>query len=237
MFGETAYDLKFHLLGYPVRVSPWFWAIALGLAWRPNSDITELLIFVACIFISILLHEFGHGLTATAFRCEPREILLYTLGGLCYFVPPRNLRRWQSILITAAGPGVNFALTGISYAILEFSGLDFPPRLEISLVIILWINLVWGIINLLPVLPLDGGRIAEDLLGFIHPGAARLRAHFLSIATCGIILAAMISWGYTASLWNLLMPGLLMFWNIQGYQAERARWSSAWPDDNDRWKY
>lgn len=63
MFGvpETPYDLRFQLLGMPVRVHPLFWLVAAMLGWR-NENIPLVLIWVGCVFVSILVHEYGHGL-------------------------------------------------------------------------------------------------------------------------------------------------------------------------------
>lgn len=235
MFGETPYDLRFDLLGYRVRISPWFWAVALMLAWQNGIDQVGLLVLIACIFVSIFLHEYGHGLVARAFGCEPREILLYAMGGLCFFVPPRNLRRWQSILITLAGPAVNFALAGAALGIaILTTGKDLSRAADIALGFMVILNLFWGIVNLLPIIPLDGGRIAEDLLAIVDPGPAKLRAYTLSIITCGLVIAWMAWMGHN-SLWNYMLVGLLMFWNIQGYQAERMRWGSGWSSGGDDW--
>src|SRR3954468_9177048 len=77
----TAYDLRFRLSGIPVRIHPLFWLVMALLGYQPGN-LPALLVFVAVAFLSILVHEFGHGLMARAFGDSP-AILLYGMGGLC----------------------------------------------------------------------------------------------------------------------------------------------------------
>ena len=77
----TRLDLRFRLLGIPVRVSPFFWLVAVVIAWDEASPAITL-IGVGCVFLSILVHELGHGLTARVFRDRP-TIVLHGMGGLC----------------------------------------------------------------------------------------------------------------------------------------------------------
>ncbi len=72
MFGvsETPYDLRFHALGIPVRVHPLFWLGSALLAGNSN-DLPLIVTWVACVFISILVHEYGHGLMAKAVDSSP----------------------------------------------------------------------------------------------------------------------------------------------------------------------
>ncbi len=75
----TAYDLRFRFLGIPVRVHPLFWLVTALLA-SESRDPKAILIWIACVFVSILVHEYGHGLMSRAFRCSP-SIVLYGMGG------------------------------------------------------------------------------------------------------------------------------------------------------------
>ena len=87
MFGfpsPTPYDLKFRLLGIPVRVNPFFWALAAFLGWNSESGLVflnRILVWIACVFISILVHEFGHVFAGRLFGRES-NIILYSFGGL-----------------------------------------------------------------------------------------------------------------------------------------------------------
>ena len=63
MFGlaETQFDLKFRLLDVPVRIHPLFWVVAAVMGWREN-ELRVVLLWVLCVFVSILVHEYGHAL-------------------------------------------------------------------------------------------------------------------------------------------------------------------------------
>src|SRR5262249_10872883 len=126
---ETPYDLKFHFLGIPVRVHPMFWLISAMLGWQPNH-IPAVLIWVACVFVSILIHEYGHGSVAQAFGSTP-WILPWGAGGLCYTQadpqPPA-----QRLAVVVSGPGAGFVLCGLVMLVFSaISGLTLPEHLSV----------------------------------------------------------------------------------------------------------
>ena len=90
MFGNiapTPYDLNFSLLGVPIRVHPLFWlaALVLGLNLNPH----QLPIWIAVVFVSIVVHEMGHALMIRSFGWQP-SIVLYTFGGLAMHQPTHH---------------------------------------------------------------------------------------------------------------------------------------------------
>ena len=112
------YDLNFRLLGIPVRINPLFWAIAAALGWN-SHDRFDVLIWVGCVFLSILVHEFGHGLTAERmFRARP-SVIFYMMGGLCAY-DGDDRRPWRQAAVLAMGPGPASSSSGWSW------GLDWP---------------------------------------------------------------------------------------------------------------
>ncbi len=171
MFGqvnETEFDLRFSLFRIPVRVHPGFWLMAVIMGSRLLQEIDGLMlvaIWVAVVFISILVHEMGHALAVRYFRWEP-HIVLYHFGGYAAYHPPWGQTHWQSIFISFAGPGAGFLLYGI-VRLFEFWYVQDINRLNwfvlFAIYQLKYVNLWWGLINLLPVLPLDGGRIAGDV--------------------------------------------------------------------------
>jgi Zn-dependent protease len=177
MFGPVAttqFDLRFRLFGIPVHVTPWFWAAGVILAWELVSErrIDLLLLWLIALFVSILVHEYGHAFCAELFGCYP-EIYLYHFGGLAVFQPNSRFSTWRSIIVSFAGPFAGFLLFGVVLvAALFVASSDWFRQLEpesqyrVGFFIhqMEYINLWWGIVNLLPVLPLDGGRISEALL-------------------------------------------------------------------------
>jgi Zn-dependent protease len=195
MFGPVTpspYDLRFGLLGIPVRVSPWFWAMAVILGW-PTLELgaAVLLLWVLAVFVSIMVHEFGHALSARAFGYQP-HVLLYQFGGLALFAPGRDYTLWRSLLITAAGPGAGLMLwlaARITAESLVRQKAHVPPEAWLFLSNLLYINLWWSVLNLLPVLPLDGGRIGQNLLLMVTPRQGVRFSLLLSIAVGGAVAA------------------------------------------------
>lgn len=102
------YDLRFEFLGVPVRIHPFFWLFSalLGMSGAGN-DLRVVVLWVACVFISILVHEFGHALMGKWFGGSP-SILLYSLGGLCYSGSERT--PGQRLAVVLAGPAAGFLL-------------------------------------------------------------------------------------------------------------------------------
>ena len=147
-----------------------------------------ILIWVVVMFVSIFVHELGHTLMMRQFQVDS-YIVLYSFGGLA--VPTsyrRNALPWtQQILISFAGPLAGFILAGIVIGIgYALGGTVFFNRLfgiipipsvflpgsgigNATISMLLWINIYWGLINLLPVIPLDGGRISQQLFVRFDP--------------------------------------------------------------------
>lgn len=157
---------RFSILGYPVTVEPWFWLTSFllgrGLSVSNGSDLALVLIWMVVVFVSILVHELGHAMAARNYGAYP-EIRLHGLGGLT-IMPAGYFNRAQSIFVSAAGPMAGLALGGLVWLIDK----AYPPHSDplIALVgMLMWVNFFWTFVNLLPILPLDGGQILRDLLG------------------------------------------------------------------------
>jgi Zn-dependent protease len=146
-----------------------------------------LLSWVGVVFVSVLMHELGHALMAMSLGSDVAAIRLYTGGGLTYH--DRALSRWREVAVSAAGPLTGFLFGGLMLAI----NILVPPKSymgQIILMDLLWVNFGWGIINLLPVPPLDGGHIARGVLG---PTRQRI-ALWLGVITAGGVVALALSY-------------------------------------------
>ena len=119
------------------------------------------LIWVFVIFISVLFHEFGHALTAAFFGQKPR-IELVALGGLTYH-DGQKLPFWKQFFIVFNGPLFGFFLFIIAALLLQIPSLAQGLSGSI-LTLTRWVNLFWTAVNLLPVMPLDGGQLLRVVL-------------------------------------------------------------------------
>lgn len=158
--------VRFSIFGIPVQIQPFFWLtlVIIGGARDANtpSAILEIGLFVLAGFISILVHELGHALTARKFGAYS-EITLQAFGGYAAFSGVR-LTRPQSFLVTAAGPGIQILLGVALFFSFRFLP-DLPHNADEFLIQLMWISIVWAVLNLLPILPLDGGQMLNAILG------------------------------------------------------------------------
>ena len=118
--------------------------------------------FVVLLYVSVLIHELSHSLVARSYGLPVRRILLYPLGGFSEIErePPTPGREF---LVSAAGPALSLALAaaGLRPDARGPGGHHRPVRWSSQLA---WANLVVGIFNLLPGLPLDGGRMLRAVI-------------------------------------------------------------------------
>jgi stage IV sporulation protein FB len=166
----TGYDLRFSLFGIPVTVSPFFWVTAALLGWPlligETGGPANLIAWMLSVFVSILVHEFGHALTMRAFGHDP-EVVLHHFGG--YAMYRGRETPFRSLLISTAGPAIQLVLFAGLFGFtlwLRDTG-RLPERgtpLDALLDSMLQINLFWPLLNMLPVLPLDGGRMLHAIL-------------------------------------------------------------------------
>ena len=148
-----------------LKISPFFWLTAgligyLNSAGMPNPFLFTL-IWIGVIFVSIMVHEWGHALTGYFFGQKP-SIELTAFGGLTYPQGP-ELRGWREFLVVLNGPLFGFLLVVIASTLLGIGNFQNPYVLY-TLKIFQWVNIFWTVINLLPVMPLDGGQLLRIVL-------------------------------------------------------------------------
>ncbi len=215
----TRLDFHFSALGIPVRVSPWFWVLSALLGrMELQQDPFHFASWMAVVFISILVHELGHALTARLFGYSPR-IVLHQFGGIALFVPDRGYTTSRAILITAAGPAAGLALGSIALVVglvLSLQGVDIPERWDRMIFQLVLVNFFWGFLNLLPVLPLDGGQLTREVLVHLSPRQGIRWTLIVSLITAGGI--ALLSLSLLQDLYLALMFGLMAFMNFAELQ-------------------
>lgn len=252
----TKADLCFRLFDFPVRVNPLFWLVAVFLIVGGGADVEPVhaLVWVAVMFVSILIHELGHAFLQRHYGGRPR-IVLYSFGGLAIAEDSDDAPRSQ-ILISLAGPFAGFLLAAIVFAVVRLTGRQIgflPPGSGVNLsdlgidaavvqplivfrayfepftadlanqlvADLLQVNILWGLINLLPVYPLDGGRVSRELFTLQHPRQGIVRSLLLSAGCAtGMAIFALMR----GSLFTAAMFGYLAYANYQNMQAYNRHW-------------
>lgn len=243
----TRYDLRFSVAGIPVRVHPLFWLLAFLFGFSANNILYTFL-WVFAIFISILIHELGHAFAFRRYGLRS-SIVLHFAGGLT--VPESvswgstwanvALRPNQEIFISLAGPFAGFLFAGLLIGgVLAAGGsiginwlLGFIPLptvgsipfggafLTVLVIFLLSVNIFWGLINLVPVYPLDGGNVARYALLQYDPYGGVRKSLWLSVIAGAIV--ALVGLVFLRSVYMALLFGFLAF---QSYQALQNRYGS-----------
>lgn len=222
----------FRLFGVPVRIDPSFGFLALiiGYFWflssgAPNA-VASFIAWIPIVTGAILVHELGHALTGRLFGLSP-FVMLHGMGGVTQFDgrAHRALSHGRRVLITLAGPLAGIAAGGIVLAAwlvvrpLPDSLADTAFRAAFV------VTLGWGVLNLIPMLPLDGGHIVATVLDKVFGIRGVLFARIASIALA-VALAALAL--YAQRWFTLFILGWLAYNNWRSYQLERA-WQTEAP--------
>ncbi|MGO8903529.1 MAG: site-2 protease family protein [Isosphaeraceae bacterium] len=256
----TPYDLRFRFLDIPVRIHPLFWLMAAVLGFQENN-IPAVLIWIGCVLVSILVHEYGHGLMAKHFHGSP-SIVLYGLGGLCSSQEERT--PGQRLAVLFAGPGAGFILCAVVLAVtslalgitggehlavmqhqfglsadkeLFLGAIEKFPSLPVFMIYfnMIWINLLWGLVNLLPIYPLDGGQATQVVLSQVDRTHGVRRAHIVSLVTAGV-LAVLAASASRHDYFLVIFFGVLAVLNYQVLQSLHQAKAFGVYHDDDWWR-
>lgn len=184
--GQTEFDVRFDLMGIPIRIHPIFWISSAWLVWDGNNP-ASVFIGVLCVLFSVLVHELGHAVMCRRYGF-PSEIVLYFLGG---YATSTSFSTWKNVRVSAAGPAAGlifFALSYLTAAVLVETNPEVLSSQHIAGTALRWLlfmNLMWSVINLIPCLPLDGGRIMQVLVLRYAPRGAELKVVKGSILAAG----------------------------------------------------
>jgi membrane-associated protease RseP (regulator of RpoE activity) len=236
-------------------VHPFFWVVTLilGMGGSGPAEPARVLIWVVVVFVSILVHEFGHAFTQRYFRGHP-WVTLHGFGGLascndCDRSPGAQM------LISMAGPLAGFIFAVLVVVIVALSGhaIGFslpgrvrPETLNVESILIqpmaffvayfepfradqlndmigslLQVNILWGIINLLPIYPLDGGQIARELFTLGNARGGMIQSLWLSTGAAALVAVYALSQN---RIFLCVMFGLLAYGSYQTLQRYRDSW-------------
>ncbi len=184
------------------------------LASLATGHFIELITLFAIVFI----HECGHAAAAALLGCRVLSIQMLPFGGVAVIEDGGRLTAGREIIIALAGPLQNILMAGITM-LLQYANLGDP----VFLAYIIQGNLLIALFNLLPVLPLDGGKIVQALVSLIAPYYTTLMWTYRISILCstGVILFAISKWitgDYGLPL-NILLIGLFLFYsNVTDYR-------------------
>jgi len=206
--------IRFHISSIPVTVHPFFFLTAFLIGPRSGA-LAVSVVWVAVVFVGILLHEIGHAVAGRAMGLAP-AISLHGFGGLTSWRGGASLSHGRQILISAAGPAVGIAIGGAALIIGRALPLQTQTLCAHLVLDLVWVNLGWGLLNLLPVLPLDGGNIAasaaEMLFGLRGRQVARIVSLGLTILLTGWAVVSM-------QVWLAILGGILTMINWKAMQS------------------
>lgn len=169
----------------------------------PNEQLPWLMGLVLAMFFCVLLHEYGHALTARRYGISTRDIILTPIGGIARLERMPS-KPWQEFVVAIAGPLVNVGIALVIYLVFKTalpeqwgaiqSGMEalnmedpetgdiiarsaLPPYIELLYNLFI-VNIGLTVFNLLPIFPMDGGRVLRALLSMKlgRPKSTRIAA-------------------------------------------------------------
>ena len=214
-----AHNPHFSIAGIPVRIEPVFWIVTVFFAFN-LGDARLMIIWVAVVLVSLLVHELGHAIALKAFG-QSSSIVLHGFGGVT--LSTRRLAKLQSIVVSLAGPFAALGLLGLPAYWLRES--DYGQQLWFDydggfglwpvLFFGVYVNIWWSIANLLPIRPLDGGNVMTEFVGID-------RARILSV----IVGSAAAVWAYFYAepgfRYAAFFAAFLAFINFSEYRRSKA---------------
>jgi Zn-dependent protease len=222
--------------GIPVYISPyWFLVAAVLVAIYSNSNtllantvqgsVPRYLVavaFVVLLYLSVLIHELSHSLVAIRFGLPVRRILLYPLGGFSEIEqePPTP---GKEFLVSIAGPAMSLLLAGIGFGIDLLVSPHGIPRALVDRLI--FANVVVAIFNMLPGLPLDGGRVLRAGLWKLtgKAGQSTVMAAWAGRALAVVLVVFAVGNRNTYGLWLVIVAAFMWISASQTLRSAKVR--------------
>lgn len=207
--------LRFTLLGFPVIIHWFFWltlALLGGVLKATDNPeaMQRALVWVVAGAASIIIHELGHALTMRKFGGRQVHIVLHSFGG--YATCDRAFNRFHSFLVSGAGPFYQIVAGLLMWVAVGL--IEQPPTL-VGYFMRSFVNvsLIWAILNLFPIFPLDGGHILKAILG---PRRLKLTLIISMICAIGFGILGLLN-GYFLI---VIFFGLFAFNNLKQLRGE-----------------
>jgi len=226
--------------GIPVYISPYWFVIAgvfifvyandLASTFRGTTRFVVAAAFVVLLYLSVLVHELSHSVVARGFGLPVRRILLYPLGGFSE-IEREPQTPGREFLVSAAGPALSLLLAAGGWGLTHVVAAGTIGGTLISQ--LMWANLVVGGFNLLPGLPLDGGRMLRAVIWKVtgRPGTSTIAAAWagrvLAVALFLLVLAppveARIGGDLVTVVWLAVIAAFMWTGAGQAIKATRFR--------------
>jgi len=171
-------------------------------------------VFVIALFTCVVLHEFGHSLTAKRFGVQTKDITIYPIGGIASLesMPAKPV---QELQVALAGPAVNVVIAGILWIYLSTTGQapDLTTMHNIRLsgasfaLNLMYANIILAVFNLIPAFPMDGGRVLRSLLAMKMES---VKATSVAAKTGQFLAILFVFFGFFYNFW-LVFIGLFIF--------------------------
>ena len=226
--------------GIPVYISPYWFVIAgvfiliyardLASTFHGPTRFVVAVAFVVLLYLSVLVHELSHSLVARGYGLPVRRILLYPLGGFSE-IEREPQTPGREFLVSAAGPALSLVLAAVGYGLTNVAS---PGTIGGTLIHqLMWANLVVGVFNLLPGLPLDGGRMLRAVIWKVtgRPATSTIAAAWagrvIGVGLFALVLAppvqASIGGGIYAVVWLAVIAAFMWTGAGQAIKATRFR--------------
>jgi Zn-dependent protease/CBS domain-containing protein len=226
--------------GIPVYISPYWFVIAGVFIFVYANDLASTLhgvtrfvvaaAFVVLLYASVLVHELSHSVVARGYGLPVRRILLYPLGGFSE-IEREPQTPGREFLVSAAGPGLSLLLAAGGWGLTHVVAAGTVGGTLVSQ--LMWANLVVGGFNLLPGLPLDGGRMLRAVIWKVtgRPGTATIAAAWagrvLALSLFVLVLAppvqARIGGDLVTVVWVAVIAAFMWGGAGQAIKATRVR--------------
>ncbi|HYC89819.1 MAG TPA: site-2 protease family protein [Thermoanaerobaculia bacterium] len=162
------------------------------LNYNPAEGVHYALLWIPILFLSVLIHELAHAGMIGAFGFGSSQIILGGMGGVT--INRRRARPWQDLFISVAGPASSFVLWWLSDWAYDHLAIARSDKMLAALLPrMAWANFAWGVFNLIPVPPLDGGHAVRDFFRtFLNERTAFVIAIWIAIVGGGLIAALLL---------------------------------------------
>jgi Zn-dependent protease len=217
--------LRFRLGSFPVAVYPSFLVAAALLGYFFWTDDWQmLLLWVVVVFVSVLVHELGHALVALALGGRP-EIRLEGFGGVTFPRLPQRPSAGKQVILSVAGPVAGLGLGAAAWALSK--AVPPEPGSPAAAVLLLFqvTSVDWAVLNLLPVVPLDGGHVLLAVIEGVRRKPSAALASWISAVVAGCI--ALAAWRLFGQPYIAIWFLLFAFQNVT--RARLAKQESAAP--------